>query len=345
MTGPIKEAGALGRAIASSLEEVTLHKVREEGFANAGRNAPLIAAGQGIMALRFTSLMDGDTALVMGAGPSLHRQNVAQQLKDAKFKGPIVATESAMAYCFRNGLVPDLIITLDPHHKRIVRWFGDPDLTLEHLQKDDYFSRQDMDPAFAENQLRFNRELLGLVNQHGPKVRAAVASSASKAVVDRVYESGMTPYWWNPYYDDYDLPDSLTRKIHQMNGLPCVNAGGNVGSAAWVFSHAVLHKKKIGLVGIDFGYYADTPYINTQYYYEIRDLVGEDRLEEVFVRIHNPHVGADFYTDPAYLWYRDAFLQMARDADCETFNCTGGGILFGDAIQTTSLERFLKEIA
>ncbi len=334
--------GALGRAIASNLEEVTLHKVREAGFRNAALNRDRIVAGQSVLALRDTPLMAGDAAIVLAAGPSLHRQDVASQLKAARSTGPLIATESGMAYCFRNGIVPDLIVTLDPHAERIVRWFGDPQLTRERLEGDDYFTRQDMDPAFKTNQLRSNQQLLALVDEHGPRIRAAVASSASTAVAARVYESGMAAYWWNPFYDDYDLPDSVTRKIHESNGLPCLNAGGNVGSAAWVIAHAILRKKRIALVGMDFGYYGDTPYEQTQYYYEILSLVGAERLDEIFVHIHNPYVGADFYTDPAYLWYRDSFLQMAQEADCETFNCTGGGILFGDGVRVTSLAEFLS---
>jgi len=124
---------------------VTLHKVREAGFSNARLNAGRIAAGQSLLSLCSTPLMNGDAALMMGAGPSLHRTNVAARLKAVGFKGPIIATESAMAYCFRNGLVPDLIVTLDPHHERIVRWFGDPTLTHERIANDDYFKRQDMD--------------------------------------------------------------------------------------------------------------------------------------------------------------------------------------------------------
>ena len=125
----------------------------------------------------------------------------------------------------------------------------------------------------------------------------------------------MTVYWWNPMYDDYDNEDGLTRKVHVLNNLPCVNAGGNVGAACWVFAHAVLRKKRVGLVGMDFGYYPDTPYLQTQYYKEILELVGPDRLEEVYVRLFNPHMGQQFYTDPAYLWYRDAFLEMAQEAE------------------------------
>lgn len=335
--------GALGKKIASALGEITLGKVREEGFANAAVNAPLIARGKSIAALRETELFQGSDALVIAAGPSLHRQDAARLIKESGYKGVIVATESAMAWCLRNGIVPHLVVTLDPHAHRIVRWFGDPKLDEAALVRDDYFSRQDQDPSFRTNQLAFNRELLALVNEFGPRMRIAVCSSASRAVVDRVLESGMEAYWWNPMYDDYDEGESLTVKIHAWNNLPCVNAGGNVGSACWVFAHAVLGKRRVGLIGVDFGYYGDTPYSQTQYYREILDLVGPERLDEVYVRFVNPHTEKEFYTDPAYLWYRDSFLEMAAQAqgDCRTVNCTGGGILFGDGIEWAPLEEFL----
>lgn len=337
--------GELGRQIAAGLEAVTLAKITDVAFANAAANADRIRAGRSIAALPTTSLADGGHALVIAAGPSLHRRDTAAVIRASGFQGTIITTESAMAWCLRQGIRPDLVVTLDPHPERIVRWFGDPDLTAEALARDDYFARQDMDPKFREDQLRFNRELVALIDDQARGVAIAVASSASAAVVRRAEEAGMALYWWNPMFDDYDRRDSLTRKIHAFNGLPCVNAGGNVGSACWVFAHAVLGKKRVGLVGMDLGYYDDTPYERTQYYREILGLVGPDHLDEVFTRIHNPHVGRTFYTDPAYLWYRDSFLDMAQQAECETWNCTGGGILFGPGVRWTSLEEFLAKSA
>ena len=336
------QSGGLGRQIASELEELTLEKVADEGFASAIANMASIACDRTVFDLQKSELMKGEDALVIAAGPSVHRFDTARLIKESGYKGVIVATESAMAWCLRHGIVPHLVVTLDPHPDRIVRWFGDPQLTEEGLAQDDYFARQDMDPKFREDQLRFNRELMALINKHGPHIRIAVASSASPAVVRRIRQAGMTAYWWNPMYDDYDREDSLTRKIHAINNLPCVNAGGNVGSACWVFAHAVLGKRRVGLVGMDFGYYADTPFAQTQYYKEILGLVGPDRLEEVFVRVVNPHLGQEFYTDPAYLWYRDSFLEMAQQAECETYNCTGGGILFGPQIRWSTLAEFLS---
>jgi hypothetical protein len=199
-----------------------------------------------------------------------------------------------------------------------------------------------MDPHFRADQIRFNREVIDLIDTYGPQIRIAVASSASPAVSGRIYESGMQPYWWNPMYDDYDVEGSLTQKIHAMNRLPCLNAGGNVGTACWVIAHAVLGKERVGLVGMDFGYYPETPYVQTQYYKEILELVGPDRLDEIYVRLFNPHAHKEFYTDPAYLWYRNVFLEMVSGAGCETHNCTGGGILFGPGIHWGALKDFLS---
>ena len=335
-------AGMLGRQIAASLESITLHKVREIGFRNAAANGAAIGRGKSILALRNTSLCEGNAALVIAAGPSLHRQNPGQLLHEHRSHGKLVVAESSMSWCFRNGIRPDLVVTLDPHPTRIVRWFGDPDLDLAKLQADDYFARQDLDPHFQSKTLARNRELVDLIDRHAHGVPIAMASCASEAVVRRAEQAGMDVYWWNPMYDDYDLPDSLTCKMYAMNGLPCINAGGNVGAACWVIAQAVLEKKQVGLVGMDFGYYAETPYSQTQYYPELVAMVGEDRLDEVFVWIDNPHLGRQHYTDPAYLWYRDAFLEMAAQAECETWNCTDGGILFGPGIRWASLREFLE---
>ncbi len=334
--------GSLGRRIASAMEKITLDKVTEEGFVNARANAAHIAGGMSIAALAETPLVEGESALVVAAGPSMHRYDTARLIKESGFKGIIIATDSAIGWCLRHGIVPHLAVTVDPHQSRIVRWFGDPDLNEEKLAQDDYFARQDMDPKFRENQLQVNRELLELVNRYGPQISMAVASSASPEVVGRILESRMPAYWWNPMYDDYEAKDSTTRRIHAMNGLPCVNAGGNVGSACWVLAHSVLGKRRVGLVGMDFGYYMDTPYSGTQKYKELKNLVGEDRLDEMFITVQNPYLGREFYTDSVYLWYRDAFLEMVQQAECETFNCTGGGTLFGPGINWTRLPEFLS---
>jgi hypothetical protein len=85
-------------------------------------------------------------AVVIAAGPSLHRKNIAKRILENKKEDTcIVSCDGSLGYCLRNDLVPDYVVTLDPHAGRIVRWFGDPDIETK-LANDDYFKRQDMDP-------------------------------------------------------------------------------------------------------------------------------------------------------------------------------------------------------
>ena len=333
--------GALGHELVANMERMTADRIGGQSIENARRNHAYIDRGQSLSALRDLTIGEDDSAIVIAAGPSLRKMNPAAQIKATNYKGAIVAADSALAYCLQHDIVPDLVVTLDPHASRIVRWFGDPELSADSISADDYFARQDMDKAFSD-ELRFNQEVLRLVDDHAPQIRIALSTSASKAVADRVIESGMQVFWWNPMLDDPDLPNSATRELYELNKLPCVNAGGNVGAACWMLAHAALRKNHVALTGVDFSYYAETPYQQTQYYREALALVGEENLDSLFIHIHNPYLDADFYTDPAYMWYRENLLEMVLDVDVKTYNCTEGGILFGDGIEFTPLSEFLQ---
>lgn len=333
-------AGNVGRDLVEKLGELTWERHGPMAVANAERNQAILSHGRSIAKLRNADIGKGDSAVCLASGPSVARRQPAAALKAAQYEGALVVADSAFGYCLRNGLVPDLVVTVDPHPTRIVRWFGDTALEGAPAGADDYFRRQDLDPRHAD-ELRANREILDLMARHARGVRIALSTSASEAVVRRAIDLGMDIYWWNPMHDDPDQPGSVTRRLFEMNGMPCINAGGNVGSASWMIADAVLGKRHVALSGFDFSYYADTPRSRTQYYREAVALVGEENLDDIFIWIHNPHLGQWFYTDPAYMWYRTALLDMARDADCETVNCTEGGIVFGDAVAFAPLASFL----
>ena len=336
----------LGRKIAEALEAATFERVAAVGLANAERNRPRIA--RSVLELAETPLGTGDAAIVVGAGPSLHRRRSLERLRASGFAGTVVAADGALGACLRAGVVPHVVVSVDPHPERIVRWFGDP--TLEQPRADDYFRRQEMDPTHhddeqgANREVQANRALVDLVNTYGPKIKIAAATSAAPTVVERCEQAGMDLYGWNPMYDDYDKPDSLSRRLWEMNGLPCLNGGGNVGTAAWVLANAVLGKRRIGLIGIDLGYAPGTPYEKTQYYPELRELLG-DRYREVFIHTRNPQTGETWFSDPAYHWFREVFLELARVAEGQTVNCSEGGLLFGPGITTATLDTFLENAA
>ncbi|XQW85826.1 6-hydroxymethylpterin diphosphokinase MptE-like protein [Thalassotalea piscium] len=283
------------------------------------------------------------SAIVISAGPSLHKYNVLSKLKAANYTGTIVAIDGSLVKCLKNGIVPDYVLTLDPHPTRIVRWFGDDNFE-ENTRNDDYFSRQDLDVEFRNNSIKENQENIDLINQYAPKIKLLICSSAPKNVVNRAIEAGFDMYWWNPIVDDPKNPDSLTRQIYNINKKSCMNTGGTVGTAAWVFANAILKIPEIALTGMDLGYHNETPLEMTQTFYELQEFVdSREELDRLFPRFTFPLTGETFYTDPTYFWYRRNFLDLHSRTGGNTYNCSEAGTLFADDISCITFDDFLTK--
>lgn len=283
-----------------------------------------------------------ESAIVISAGPSLYKNRILDRIKATDYQGTIIAIDGSFVRCLKGGIDPDYVLTLDPHPTRLVRWFGDPDFE-ENMRGDDYFTRQDLDIAFRNNSVAENLQNIELVNQRGKGKSLIICSAAPRNVVERTRAIGMDHYWWAPLVDDPSHPESLTRKMVRSTGLPAMNTGGTVGTAAWVFAHTVLRIPRVAVVGMDLGYYKeDTTYFQTQTYHTLRARVGEDKIQNYFPEFTYPITGERFYTDPTYFWYRQNMLDLVNASSAKVFNCTGGGTLVGDGIECIEIEDFCK---
>lgn len=281
-------------------------------------------------------------AIVVSAGPSLHRFDVLKKIRDSGFDGSIVCIDGSLVKCLKAGIVPDYMVTLDPHPTRVVRWFGDPDFE-KNMEGDDYFERQDLDVDFRNNAISQNQANIELIDSRAAGIKLAICSSAPENVVSRARAARFDAYWWNPLVDDPRQEGSLTREIYSRLKAPCMNTGGTVGTAAWVFATTILKIPEVAVVGMDLGYPADTPYSMTQTYYELVDHIGgEEGIESLFPEFTYPLTGQKYFTDPTYYWYRRNMLQLLEKAPGKTFNCTGGGTLVDDRIECLPLEKFLR---
>lgn len=280
------------------------------------------------------------SGIVISAGPSTIRRDVVNRILKSGYQGTVIAVDGAYVQCLSKGLIPDFVVTLDPHPTRMVRWFGDPNFA-EHSKKDDFFVRQDLDKTFRENSLSQNKHHIDLVNRFGSRSKMLMASSAPSTVVDRVIESGLDVYWWNPLVDDPQKPQSLTRELFEINKLPCVNTGGNVGSASWILATEILRIPRVALTGMDFGYYSDTPFNETQTYYELLSHLGTDaNLEPYFPSYQFPVTQTSHFSDATYSWYRKNFFELFGKSKAHTVNCTEGGVLFGNSLECMRLDDF-----
>lgn len=283
------------------------------------------------------------SSIVICGGPSLHKRKTIETIKSSEYGGTIVACDASYVACLKRGVIPDFVLTLDPHESRIVRWFGDHDFEKNNWG-DDYFKKQDLDIEFRSNQKRNNEEAIDLVNKYGHLSKAIISTSAPKNVVDRVIESGMDMYWFNPLVDNPREEDSLTRKLYGINKIPCFNTGGNVGTAAWVFANAVINSPIVALTGMDLGYYKDLPVEMTQTFDELVDYVnGEMDIKECFKEYKFPLTNETYYVDPTFYWYRKNFFQLLEKSKGKTINCTEGGTLFSENIIPMFLKDFIQE--
>lgn len=284
------------------------------------------------------------SGVVISAGPSVHKQDSINRILKAKYKGSIIAVDGCYIACLKAGLIPDYVVTLDPGASRVVRWFGDPDFE-KNSEGDDYFVRQDLDVEFRKNSIAHNKENIRLVNKYGPQTKAIVATSAPHTVVNRLIEAKFDMYWWNPLVDNPLQENSLTKKLYDMNGLPCMNTGGTVGTAAWVFAASRLNIPHLAVVGMDLGYYEETPIEQTQTYYELVARHGSlEGVEKYFAEFVFPLTGKKYYTDPTYFWYRNNFLDLLKQAGTvKTYNCTEAGTLVDPIIPCMSFDEFLRK--
>lgn len=287
------------------------------------------------------------SCIIVSAGPSVRRKNSIRRILESKYTGTIIAADGAYIACLQGGLFPDFVVTVDPDPTRIVRWFGDPDIE-KHTVNDDYFARQDIDVTFRDNMFEQNKKNIDLVNQSAPQTKAIVCTvTHHHTVVKRLMEAKFDMYWWNPLVDDVKKRGSLTQQLFEINRVPCLNTGGTVGTAAWVFAGCTLKIPNIAVVGMDYGYYADTPIQQTQRYYETIKYAHQESadLSEFFVPYTFPLTGEEFYTDATYYWYRKNFLELVEKANVTTFNCTEGGTLIDDRIRSVHLEQFLSDFS
>lgn len=306
-------------ALVADIPAIGLEHHAQTLLENAKRNAPHVARSIREIA------RDTRPAIVVSAGPSLYRENILRRLRD--FHGIVIACDGAYIQCLKAGIVPDWVITIDPHPTRIVRWFGDPDWE-KNSEHDDYFKRQDLALDFRADSIRANAENIKAVDDAPAKLVISVTAPAN--MVART--SRMERFWFAPLVDNPD-EEGITRSICAETGLPALNTGGTVGTAAWVFAHQILESSRIAVVGMDFGYYLDTPLEKTQSWHMLK---GDP---EMYPRMRG--FWGEHFTDPTYAWYRQNFLDLLKANNARVTNCSEAGLLIGDGVDCMGLDRWL----
>ena len=103
--------------------------------------------------------------MIVSGGPSLRIVNHIKLIKKFEDKLIIICSDGSLFYLLENKIIPDLVVSLDPHPTRIIRWFGDKSLNKKKIKKDNYFRSQDIDTKF-KRELLTNKKVLTLTKKY-----------------------------------------------------------------------------------------------------------------------------------------------------------------------------------
>lgn len=299
-------------AIGDNVNEINqaTFKLKEQlWFSNLGENMAVIRHGLDVSQL---PRHDGETALVIAAGPSVLRHNQLNTLCKYGFNGPIIVVDKILSDFLSIGFTPSAVISCD----------GDPQIAQ-------FFNCL---PSKAQPWTTSPENALPVVLN---------ALTISPMVVKALSFSQNNIYWYISFVDDPQEPKSLTRVVRYMTDKTMLQSLGNVGGTAWNLA-LYLGCTRIGLMGLDYGYPADTKLEDTIYYKAYTQLVKEKDIENCFRIVKNP-LGNDVLTDLNWDVYKKVFLAYSKVAKADTVNLSPDSSLFGPRIRFQSLEDFLSD--
>lgn len=262
------------------------------------------------------------SAVVIGAGPSVKKNNHLEILSNSNYKGVIVCTDRMLIPCLKNGITPEkfskfYVLTIEPK-----------DVTIKYY--DDK-----------------------LIQKYSKGISVVLSTCTIHETVELCKKNGLKIFWFHPLIDDFRKLESVNKTMNMMSkseknpkGLSGMQTGGNVGCSAWIFSWAILGCSPIVLIGLDLGHPVDTPIENTRHYAEYLRMFknNKSQVNKYFKKITNTDLKTKALSDPIFDFYREAFLDLVTRTPkwTRTINATEGGSLFGHGIESMKFVDALK---
>lgn len=264
------------------------------------------------------------TAIVIGRGPSLKQHDHLKLLANSEYKGNIVCTDGALISALSEGVTPEkfpnfFVVTIDPvsHQKKV---YDNP-----------------------------------IVDKYGSKIKGIFTTIVNPSVVSRVKRAGIKVHWVHSLFDYNEGKKSfnqisalITRAKNHIDGLPGIQTGGNVGTAAWFISWQILKCSTISLIGIDHGWKENDPLeLIMAHGSELSTKIKktDPQFSKFFPKIYNPDFDCYCILDPIFQFYSNALKEFISRSPSwvTTINATEGGCIFGKRIKCLSLKKFLQE--
>ncbi|MFM7796380.1 MAG: 6-hydroxymethylpterin diphosphokinase MptE-like protein, partial [Candidatus Nitrosotenuis sp.] len=176
------------------------------------------------------------SAIVLGRGPSIKKHRHLELIANSNYKGSIICGDGSLISALQAGITPD----------RFPKFYV---LTIDPLER----QRKLYDNA--------------LVDKYGKKINGIFSTVIHPSAVLRARQAGIKIHWVHPLFDYGDGKKSfnqisalMVRAKNHTDGLPAIQTGGNVGTAAWFVGWQILRCTTIALVGINHGWDEDDPW-------------------------------------------------------------------------------------
>jgi len=263
-----------------------------------------------------------NSAVIIGAGPSLKKNKHLELLANTDFRGSVICTDRILKSALESGVNPDkfpnfYVITIDG---------------VESIKN------------FYEHEI---------ISKFAKKIKGIFTTIVHPNTVYAAREKGIQIHWLHPLFDHSEGKKSfnqisglIVRAKRNGQGLPAIQTGGNVGTSAWFVAWRLLHCSRIALIGIDHSWNEDEPIQSLLKHSNIPNEIRNDPnlLKKFFPKIYNPDFNCTCVLDPIFQFYSNALKEFIRRSPpwLETINATEGGCIFGDRIKCMSFERFLQ---
>jgi len=266
-----------------------------------------------------------NSAIVIGRGPSLKKFNHLDILANSNFSGKIICSDGILKDALESGVDPDKF----------------PDFYVVST-----------DP-YKEIELLYNHDI---VDKFGSKIKGIFSTLMNPKAANRARSSGIKISWLHPLFDLNEGKKSfnkiaalMVRTKNHPNGLPAIQTGGNVGTSAWFVSWQILKCNVVSLIGINHGWEKDDSLELIQSHGHNSNLQVLDRNDPKFNKLYPTVFNPDFKTycilDPIFQYYSLALKEFISrsPSSITTINCTEGGSIFGDKIQSMHFKEFLSK--
>jgi hypothetical protein len=310
-------------ALENVMEQIHLENSYEQWVKNFGLNLVNIWKEPSAKNLILSDTnKKNNSAIVIGAGPSIHDHKHLELLAKSNFKGSIICTDRILIPALKAGITPKkfpkfYVITID---------------TAEKIKK------------FYDNEI---------VKKYGSKINGIFTIVTNPKTLQIARKNGININWMHALFDYSEgkksfnqISSLMIRAKNSEHGLPGIQTGGNVGTSAWFVAWKILKCKNVCLIGINHSWNENDEWEKMAAHCNIPLNIDKKShlFKKLFPTIYNPEFDCKCVLDPVFQYYSNALKDFITrtPSHVKTINATQGGCIFGRQIICMTLQQFLK---